>query len=124
METIKNDLFKFIGLGLPAVAILVAWRSSGVRNRTMYVLSWASPLGYLVWLVAIIVFRWITPQQLGGWLTVTATGLFIAAPLFGVLFSVTLLLGSIFAIAGQRWKMVISNTCMLLLWLASGIAAV
>jgi hypothetical protein len=119
---IKNDALKFVVLGLPAVMALLLWRRTGVLNRTMYALSWAGPLSYVLWLVGIIAFNWITPQRLGGWLSDTATGMLVAAPLFGVLFSVVLLTWSAYVAAGQRAKMAVSNTCMLLLWLTSAIA--
>ena|SRR5208283_4595454 len=122
MQTIKNDVFKFVVLGLPAVAILLTWRSGGVRNRAMYALSWSSPLSYLVWLITLLVFRRVTPQEIGGWLFDSSVGMLIAAPVFGTLFSLILLVCSTFAASSQRWKMAVSNVCMLILWSASVIA--
>jgi hypothetical protein len=119
---VKHDAAKFALLGLPTVIVLLLWRRAGVLNRTMYGLSLGNPLTYVLWLVAIAAFSWMTPQRLGGWMSETATGMFVGAPIFGVLFSVVLLAWSIYVPAGQRWKMAVSNTCMLLLWLTSMIA--
>jgi len=119
---VTNDMWKFVLLGLPAVVALLLWRNAGVTNKTMYSLSWASPLGYLAWLLGLTSVRHISPQRLGGWISDSATGMLVSAPLFGMLLSLVLLGCVFFAAKPQRSKMASSNAFMLVLWLSSLIA--
>lgn len=121
-ETAASDILKFGLLGLPAGVILVAWRRSGVLDKTWHALSWTNLFGYVCWLLTLIAVAHTSSGPSHQWLVDTETGMLIFAPLGGVLLSVLLLIAVVFAEKSQRGKLAACNGFMLVLWAASVVA--
>ena len=98
---------------------LIYWRRSGVRNQFLYGLSWASPLAYACWMVLLLFLAHDTSRRFGQWIYDTAVGFMVAAPIFGIMLSVMLLVSCAFVSKTQRSKLAIPNGFMFFLWLAS-----
>lgn len=63
-----RGLERFALLGAPAVATLLFWRRRGVESRTIYRVSWANPLAYLLWLVALTIVATLGHSRVFSWM--------------------------------------------------------
>jgi hypothetical protein len=74
---------KFALLGVPAAVILLFWKRRGVvASMTLYRASWVNPIGYLLWLAAVIVVSNLSHFSAFSWLTfsVLSAGLYFFCP--------------------------------------------
>jgi hypothetical protein len=98
--------------GLPAIIALLWWWRTGVVSKTLYALSWANVLTYLVWLFSVSSLTSFSGVPVG----------LLMTPLFAAGVSLVLVFWSKYTARTERWKGAVSNALMLLLWLNSLIA--
>ena len=91
---------------------------------TLYRASWANPVGYLLWLAAVIVVSNISHSSAFSWLTfsVLPAGLYFFCPFSLAVGSLILCLLGIKSKQGEQAFIGVPNLLMLLLWISSVVA--
>lgn len=119
-----RTIAKSAALGVPAVATLAFWLSRGVTSRTFYRVTWANPIGHILWLTLIVVMGRINESPtLRGWIPSSLPGnVFFAFPLLFAFASLVLCSAAIFLKSSQRRFAVCANALMLILWLSVVVA--
>ena len=111
-------------LGLPALIGLLVWRRRGIQSTTFYLVTWASPILHLLWLVAIAVMLFLDGSS--KYRSLIWQGSLIANMVFFpfvlALFSLTTGVISIGARTGDRRFAVFVSALMTVLWLSVVVA--
>jgi hypothetical protein len=110
--------------GGPAVASLFAWSRAGIASRTFHRVTWANPIGHLVWLAAIaIMLRMQDSPKYRGWIPSSLpANVFFGLPFLLAFCSLALIVACIALKAGERGFAAFANGLMFVLWLSIVVA--
>ena len=116
---------KFALLGVPAILILLFWKRRGVvASMTLYRASWVNPIGYLLWLAAVIVVSNLSHFPAFSWLafSILPACLYFFCPFLLSVASLILCLLGVRSKREEQAFVAVPNLLMLLLWISSVVA--
>jgi len=115
---------KFALLGIPTIVALLVWKKLRVESKTFYQFSWANPICYLLWILAIGSTNILIHSVKSSWITFSMLPASVAFiwPFFAAFGSLCLCLLCGRANPKEQAFVLLPNLLMLILWGSSIVA--
>ena len=105
----------------PAISMLAIWLKRGIESRTLYRVSWANPIGLVIWLCLVAVIGSINESMVyRGWIPRgLPASVFFGVPFLCGFCSLILCGGGVALRTGERLFASVANGLMLVLWFSA-----